>query len=273
MNLRSSIPKKRFGQHWLINDEILEKIKNNADLNEKDFLLEIGPGRGALTSRLLDSNIKGLHAVEIDIDLIKFLEKKFSKRDNFSLEQGDILSINLKNSRQYTKVIANIPYNITGPIIDLFIGSLGKLPKYDLKKIIFLMQKDVVDRIIAKEGSSNNGALSTRIKLLSQVKKICDIHPSSFKPPPKVYSSLVSFTPLSLTSRLDFEIENTIENLLKITFNARRKKIRNTLSSVFSKENIYHLEKQSKINFNLRPQDISVEKWIKLAKLCITINN
>jgi len=273
MNLKSSIPKKRFGQHWLINDEILEKIKKNADLNEKDFILEIGPGKGALTSRLLDSNIKGLHAVELDMDLIKFLENKFSKKDNFSLEQGDILSINIKNSSKFTKVVANIPYNITGPILDLFIGRLGKLPKYNLKKIIFLMQKDVVDRIIAKEGNKNNGALSTRIKLLSEVKKICDIHPSSFNPPPKVYSSLVSFTPFSLNSRLDIEIEKNIENLLKVAFNARRKKLRNTLSSVFSKENILDLEKRSEINFNLRPQDISLEKWIKLAKLCISINN
>jgi len=273
MNLKCFIPKKRFGQHWLINDEILEKIIKNADLNEKDFILEIGPGKGALTSRLLDSNIKGLHAVELDMDLIEFLENKFSKKDNFSLEQGNILSINLKNSRQFTKVIANIPYNITGPILDLFIGRLGKLPKYNLKQIIFLMQKDVVDRIIAKEGTSNNSALSTRIKLLSKVKKICDIHPSSFMPPPKVYSSLVSFSPLSLSSRLDLETEKKVENLLKITFNARRKKLRNTLSSIFSKKDILNLEKKSEINFNLRPQDVSVEKWIKLANLCITINN
>ena len=273
MNLKSSIPKKRFGQHWLINDEILEKIKKNANLNDKDFILEIGPGKGVLTSKLLDSNIKWLHAVELDKDLIKLLQNKFSKKDNFSLEQGDILSINLKNRGQFTKVIANIPYNITGPILDLFIGRLGKLPKYNLKEIIFLMQKDVVDRIIAKEGNSNIGALSTRIKLLSKVKKICDVHPSSFKPPPKVYSSLVSFTPLSLSSRVDFETEKTIDNLLKITFNARRKKLRNTLSSVFSKEDISSLEKESEINFNLRPQDISVEQWVKLAKICITIIN
>ena len=105
------------------------------------------------------------------------------------------------------------------------------------------------------------------------MKKICDIHPSSFNPPPRVYSSLISFTPLSLSSRLDLKTEKTIENLLKVTFNARRKKLRNTLSSVFSKENISNLEKQSEINFNLRPQDISIEKWIKLAKLCNTISS
>tara|TARA_Y100000589_G_scaffold318558_1_gene346149 strand:- start:218 stop:1039 length:822 start_codon:yes stop_codon:yes gene_type:complete len=273
MNLKSSFQKKRFGQHWLIDEKVLEKIKKNADLNEKDFILEIGPGKGALTSKLLDSKIKGLHAVELDKDLIGFLEKKFSKKENFSLEQGDILSINIKNKREFTKVIANIPYNITGPILDLFIGRLGKLPKYNLEKIIFLMQKDVVDRIIAKAGNTNNSALSTRIKLLSEVKKICDIDPSSFKPPPKVYSSLVTFIPLGLNSRLDLETEKTIEKLLKITFNARRKKLKNTLSTMFSKKNILKLEEYSEINFNLRPQDISVEKWIKLAKICIKINN
>ena len=270
---KSYFPKKRFGQHWLINDKVLEKIKINADLNEDDFILEIGPGRGSLTSKLLDSNIKGLHAVELDKDLIGFLENKFSKMDNFFLQQGDILSINLKNNHKYTKVIANIPYNISGPILDLFIGRLGKEPKYNFKKIIFMMQKEVVDRIIAKEGNSNNGALSTRIKLLSNVKKICDIEPSSFYPPPKVYSSLITFNPLPIELRLDFRTEKCIDNLLKITFNGRRKKLRNTLSSVFSKENISYLEDNTSINFNKRPQDISIEQWIKIAKFCNNINN
>jgi len=271
--LKSFFPKKRFGQHWLVNQKILEKIKKNADLNENDFVLEIGPGKGALTSKLLDSNIKGLHAVELDKDLIEDLENKFSNKENFSLQQGDILSIRLEDDNKFTKIIANIPYNITGPILDLFIGRLGKSPKYTFKKIIFMMQKEVVDRIIAKEGNSNNGALSTRIKLLSNVKKICDIEPSSFYPPPKVYSSLITFNPLPIELRLDFRTEKCIDNLLKITFNGRRKKLRNTLSSVFSKENISYLEDNTSINFNKRPQDISIEQWIKIAKFCNNINN
>ena len=273
MNLRSTFPKKRFGQHWLINEKVLEKIKKNSDLNKDDYILEIGPGRGALTSKLLDSKIKGLHAVELDKDLIRFLENKFSKNRNFSLDQGDILSINLKNTYRFTKVIANIPYNISGPLLDIFIGRLGKLPKYNLKKIIFMMQKEVVDRIIAKEGNSNNGALSTRMQLLTNVKKICDINPSSFNPPPKVYSSLVIFTPLLTDQRLDLEIEKCIDNLLKITFNARRKKIRNTLNSVFSKEKILYLDKHSEVNLDLRPQDLSIKQWVEMAKICIKIKN
>ena len=273
MTLKRFHPKKRFGQHWLINEKILEKIKKNADLNKDDYILEIGPGRGSLTSKLLDSNIRGLHAVELDKDLIEFLNLKFSKKDNFSLTQGDILSINLKAfDNEFTKVIANIPYNITGPILDLFIGRLGQKTKYNFKKIIFLMQKEVVDRIISKEGKSNNGALSTRMNLISRVKKICDVPSSSFLPKPKVDSALVVFEPLSEKKRLDNILEKYIDKLLKITFNARRKKIKNTLSSILKKENIKYLEDNFQISFDLRPQDISINEWIKIAEYCISIN-
>ena len=274
MNLKKRLTKKRFGQHWLINDKILEKIKHTANLNEEDFLLEIGPGRGALTSALLDSKIKGLHAVELDKDLIDFLAKKFSDNEKFSLQQGDILKINFENSSyDFTKIVANIPYNISSPILEKFLGKLGEKRKNNIKNIIFLMQKDVVDRIVANEGDSNNGAISTRIKLISDVKKICDISPSAFYPEPKVYSSLVVFEPLPSNLRLDPNLEKHIDNLLKVTFSARRKKIKNTIRSILSKENIEKIEIDSGISFELRPQDLSMEQWINLAKLCIKISN
>jgi len=175
MNFKSHYQKKRFGQHWLVNKKILEKIKEVAELNANDFILEIGPGRGALTSKLLDSEIRKLHAIELDYDLIDFLNLKFKNNDKFSLQQGDILSTNLDSfNNKITKVVANIPYNITGPILDIFVGRLGLIRDYNYKKIIFLMQKDVVDRILAKEGSSSAGALSVRMQLLSKIKKICD---------------------------------------------------------------------------------------------------
>ena len=197
MNSKNYHQKKRFGQHWLVNKKILEQIKEVANLNENDFILEIGPGKGALTSKLLDSEIKKLHAIELDKDLINLLNEKFYKNDKFSLQQGDILSVNLDSIKnKITKVVANIPYNITGPILDIFVGRLGVMKSNNYAKIIFLMQKDVVDRILSKEGSSNAGALSIRMQLLSRIKKIC---------------------------------------------------------------------------FNLRPQDISIDQWIKLAENCIKI--
>ena len=272
MNFKNYHPKKRFGQHWLINKKILEKIKEVADLNANDFILEIGPGRGALTSKLLDSEIKKLHAIELDKDLINLLNNKFNDNDKFSLQQGDILSLNLDSiNNKITKVVANIPYNITGPILDIFVGRLGVIRDYNYTKIIFLMQKDVVDRILSKEGSSDAGALSIKMQLLSKIKKICDVAPSSFSPPPKVFSSLVVFEPLKNNLRLDISVEKYIDKLLRISFNSRRKMLRNTLNSILSNEELNELSESSKVCFNLRPQDISIDQWIKLAENCIKI--
>ena len=135
MNSKNYHQKKRFGQHWLVNKKILEKIKEIAVLNENDFILEIGPGKGALTSKLLDSEIKKLHAIELDKDLINLLNDKFNNNDKFSLQQGDILSVNLDSiNKKITKVIANIPYNITGPILDIFVGRLGVIKSHNYAK-------------------------------------------------------------------------------------------------------------------------------------------
>ena len=274
MNLKKYHQKKRFGQHWLVNKKILEKIKEVAELEDEDFILEIGPGRGALTSKLLDSKISKLHAIELDKDLIDYLNAKYVNDKKFSLQQGDVLSINLDSiNKKVTKVIANIPYNITGPILDIFIGRLGIIANNNYKKIIFLMQKDVVDRILSKEGNTNAGALSVRIQLMSNVRKICDVSPSSFSPPPNVYSSLVVFEPFKQEKRLDIKLEKYIDKLLRITFNSRRKMLRNTLNSILTYEEMNQLSQSSEICFNLRPQDLSIANWISLAKDCIKINN
>jgi len=274
MNSKNYHQKKRYGQHWLVNNLILEKIIEVAELEENDFILEIGPGRGALTSKLIDSKISRLHAVELDKDLIDHLNHKFKNDKRFSLQQGDILSTNLDSiNKKITKVIANIPYNITGPILDIFIGRLGIISKNNYKKIVFLMQKDVVDRILSKDGNTNAGALSVRMQLISNIKRICDIPPSSFNPPPKVYSSLVVFEPFRPELRLDIKLEKYIDKLLRISFNSRRKMIRNTLNSLLSDQEMEQLSESSDICFSLRPQDISINKWIKLAEACIKITN
>ncbi len=274
MNLQNYHQKKRFGQHWLVNNLILEKIKEVAELEEKDFILEIGPGKGALTSKLLDSKINRLHAVELDKDLINHLNDKFKNDEKFSLQQGDILSTNLGYvNKKITKVIANIPYNITGPILEIFIGKLGIISNNNYKKIIFLMQKDVVDRIVSKDGDKNAGALSVRMQLMSNIRRICDVPPSSFEPPPKVLSSLVVFEPFRPEMRLDIKLEKYIDKLLRISFNSRRKMIRNTLNSILTKDEIKELSESSDICFNLRPQDISINNWIKLAEACVKITN
>ena len=135
------------------------------------------------------------------------------------------------------------------------------------------MQKDVVDRILSNYGNKNAGALSVRMQLMSKIKRICDIPPSSFNPPPKVFSSLVIFEPFRPELRLDIKLEKYIDKLLRISFNSRRKMIRNTLNSILSEDEIKQLSESYDICFNLRPQDISIKKWIKLAEACIKITN
>ena len=157
--------------------------------------------------------------------------------------------------------------------MDIFIGRLGIISKNNYEKIIFLMQKDVVDRILSKDGNTNAGALSVRMQLMSNIRRICDVPPSSFNPPPKVFSSLVVFEPLRPELRLDIKLEKYIDKLLRISFNSRRKMIRNTLNSILSEDEIKKLSESSEICFNLRPQDISINKWIKLAEACIKITN
>jgi 16S rRNA (adenine1518-N6/adenine1519-N6)-dimethyltransferase len=109
------------------------------------------------------------------------------------------------------------------------------------------------------------------MQLLSKVNRICDVPPSSFSPPPKVFSSLVVFEPIKNDLRLEISLEKYIDKLLRISFNSRRKMLKNTLNSLLSKEEINELSETSKICFNLRPQDISIDQWIKLAENCIKI--
>ena len=135
------------------------------------------------------------------------------------------------------------------------------------------MQKDVVDRILSKDGDKNAGALSIRMQLITKIRKICDVPPSAFDPPPKVFSSLVVFEPFRPELRLDIKLEKYIDKLLRISFNSRRKMIRNTFNSILSKEEIKQLSESTDVCFDLRPQDISVNKWIKLADACVKIRN
>jgi len=272
MDLKYYYTKKRFGQHWLRDQKVLEKIIKVADLIKNDVILEIGPGKGALTSKLLEKDIKRIYAVELDKDLINYLNNKFSNLDNFSLLQGDILKTDIDLFEfKLNKIIANIPYNITSPILDKFVGRLGRIQKYNLEKIVFLMQKDVADRIAAKVGSSDVGSITTRINLISHFEKICDVKPSSFYPPPKVSSSLVVFKPLPQHLRLELELEKSIDKILKVAFNGRRKKLKNTLCALFSIDEFNDLQLNSKINFDMRPQDLSIDAWKMIAEYCIKI--
>ncbi|MFM8008452.1 MAG: ribosomal RNA small subunit methyltransferase A, partial [Dolichospermum sp.] len=162
-------PRKQFAQHWLKSDKALNAIVQAANCQETDKILEIGPGTGILTRRLLPL-VKSLLAVEIDRDLCKLLVKQIGQKENFLLLQGDFLTLDLPsqltafaNFQNQNKVVANIPYNITGPIIEKLLGTISHPHPKPFDSIVLLVQKEVAERLYAKPGSRTFGALSVRV--------------------------------------------------------------------------------------------------------------
>jgi len=137
------IPRKRFGQHWLKDQGVLNQIVKAARLNSEDCVLEVGPGKGALTQKLIESQAKFIQAIELDRDLVVGLKKRFAHQNKFSLREGDVLSDSLEagNGLIINKVVANIPYNITGPILKRLIGELKEPPKKKFETLVLLCKK------------------------------------------------------------------------------------------------------------------------------------
>ncbi len=262
-------PRKRFGQHWLKDQRVLDQIVKAAKLNRDDCVLEVGPGKGALTEKLIESQARFIHAIELDRDLVVGLRKRFKHQKKFSLTEGDILSVPLEagNGHSINKVVANIPYNITGPLLSRLIGKLGKEPENNFEMLVLLMQKELAQRIVALPGDSNFSALSVRIQLLAKCQDVCDVPPKCFQPAPKVDSKVVLIKPFISSDKDFYEIGNLLEKLLKLAFSGRRKKLRNTIGSfVTSNEQIKDFFAFRGISLDQRPQEISPSNWFALAK-------
>ena len=263
------IPRKRFGQHWLKDQLVLDQIVNAAKLNSDDCVLEVGPGKGALTEKLIESKAKFIQAIELDRDLIVGLKRRFSHQQKFSLREGDVLSVPLEaeDGLIINKVVANIPYNITGPLLKRLIGELSKAPENSFETLVLLMQKEVAQRILALPGSSNFSALSVRIQLLAKCHDVCDVPSKCFQPAPKVDSKVVLIKPIISSDPDFYAIGVLLEKLLKLAFAGRRKKLRNTIGSfVTSNDQIKEFFACRGISLDQRPQEISPSNWFAFAK-------
>ncbi len=263
--------RKKFAQHWLKNDKILAKIITAAQLKSGDRILEIGPGTGILTSQLIPQ-VAAVLAVELDRDLCEFLVKKFRKADKFLLLQGDFLELDvdsqlvgLSQFQQPNKVVANIPYNITGPIIEKLLGTIAQPNPHPYESIVLLVQKEVADRLYARPGSRAFGALSVRVQYLATCELITPVPASAFSPPPKVESAVVRLYPRPL------EVAATnpqyLETLLKLGFAAKRKMLRNNLQSIWERDQLSQILEQLELNPQCRAEDVSVSQWVQLSNL------
>ncbi len=269
--MRSPQPRKQFAQHWLRSEKALSKIVKSALLSPSDCLLEIGPGTGILTTQLL-SVARSVVAVEIDRDLSQNLVKKFGNRDNFLLLEGDILTLDIDGQLQGfpkfqnpNKVVANIPYNITGPIVEQLLGTISDPNPHPYQLIVLLVQKEVAQRITANAGSKTFGALSVRVQYLANCEYICDVPAKAFYPAPKVDSAVLRLSPRPITHPATNP--QYLETLLKLGFSSKRKMLRNNLQSVISRDQLTELLELLEINPQVRAEDLSVEQWVNLTNL------
>ena len=253
------MPKKSLGQNFLNNSDILNKIVDSGDILNTDTILEIGPGTGNLTEKILKKNPKNIIVIEKDNDLVIHLKKKFNTK--IKIINKDILDCyNDFDFNLPIKVFGNLPYNISTKILTSFIKTDNLNTKF--KKFIFVFQKEVADRIIAEENSKNYGRLSILTSWKMNKLKIIDIDPVYFYPKPKVWSSLITLTP-----KLKFETLQKAKHLEYVTnifFNQRRKMIKKPMKQLFL--NFEEVAKMLDLDLNLRPQNISKNKYIEISK-------
>ena len=262
-------PRKHLAQHWLRSDKALNSIVKAAELKEDDSILEIGPGKGVLTRQIL-SKVKSLVAVEIDSDLCKLLVEKFGEEENFLLLNEDFLTLDLpalvKDFPQFqnqNKVVANIPYNITGPIIEKLLGKIASPNPQPYDLIVLLVQKEVAERIVAKPGRTSFGALSVRVQYLADCEMICTVPSIAFYPPPKVDSAVIKLMPRE--REIVAKNPRQLETLVKLGFSAKRKMLRNNLQSLIERENLTKLLEKLSVNPQARAEELSVMQWVSLA--------
>jgi 16S rRNA (adenine1518-N6/adenine1519-N6)-dimethyltransferase len=257
----------RFGQHWLVDQGVLRRIVEAAELAPSDHALEVGPGRGALTEALLASPAWAITAVELDRDLVEGLRQKFAGDPRFTLLSGDILSLPLPppGPSGPNKVVANIPYNITGPLLERLLGRLDQPVTPPYSRLVLLVQREVGERIRAAPGTSPYTALSVRMQLLGHCRAICDVPPRCFQPPPKVHSEVIAIDPFPPEQRLPAELATALERLLRRAFAARLKMLRNSLAAVAPEEVLAPLAAEVGISLRARPQELSPPQWVALA--------
>lgn len=261
-------PRKRFAQHWLIDAAVLDRILDAADVQPHDQVLEVGPGRGSLTERLLASHAMAVHAIELDRDLVAGLRQRFVGQPRLTLQEGDVLSVPLTfpDGTAATKVVANIPYNITGPLLERLVGRLDRPVEMPYQRLVLLLQKEVAERIRARPGQSCFSALSVRLQLLARCTSVCPVPPRCFKPSPKVQSEVISLEPLEPDQRLEPLLARRVEALLRQAFLARRKMLRNTLAGLLPAAELNALAQAIGISLQQRPQELSPAHWVELAR-------
>lgn len=256
-------PKDYLGQNFLVDEIVLDEIIQASELKKNDVVIEVGPGLGTLTEKLCQ-NAGEVWAIEKDSKLIPVLKKSLKEFSNLKIVEEDILKFHLeKNISAPYKVVANIPYYLTSKLFQYFLQQKNK-PKV----LVLMVQKEVGERVVAAAGELS--LLGISVQIFSDPSIIAHVSKKSFWPIPKVDSVILKIVPKNKYS----EIKNQEEffRILKMSFAGKRKQIHNTLTSGLKlpKEKILQFLSDAKINPMARPQDLSIEEWVRIYQ---TINS
>lgn len=250
--------KKRFGQNFLNNIDIIERIVRNIAPAADDNLVEIGPGQGAITGPLLSLCPK-LNVIEIDKHLIPILLAQFAKYDDFKIHQEDALKFDFAKlaTEKPLRIVGNLPYNISTPIIFRLLSFQNKIADMH-----FMLQKEVVERIASTAGEKNYGRLSVMVQYYCQVENLFGVPPESFTPQPKVDSAIVRLTPFETLPFVAKDV-TVFSKLVNVAFQQRRKTLRNSLKQLLSIDQIDSLP----VDTSLRPENITLEEYVNISNL------
>lgn len=261
---------KRLGQNFLINEEVITNIVKASDITENDLVIEIGPGLGTLTKYLLDKAGKVI-CIELDKKMLQILKDRFYLYKNFELINDDVLKVDLKElikkEKEYgkikqVKIVANLPYYITTPIIMKLLEE-----ELDLKSITVMIQKEVADRLIAIPGDKNTGAITYTVYYYANSEAIMEVPNSSFIPEPEVTSKVIK---LNIRKEPVVQPKNKEKmfKIIKLAFTQKRKTLVNSLTNnhVFeSKSQAIALLKALNINENCRPEELTLEQFAEIS--------
>ena len=254
MNLKA---KKSLGQNFLIDHNIIKEIISITKIKDKK-ILEIGPGTGNLTEYILEKKPNSITVIEKDDNLCQKLFLKF--KDKIEIINNDVLKEELDficSNDKFT-VFGNLPYNISTEIICRWVLNLKETYWFD--ELILMFQKEVADRIVAKENTSDFGRLSILLNWRLNIKKVFDIGPNSFSPKPKINSSVLHFTPKNEFKK--FKDSRNIEIVTKTFFNQRRKMIKNPFKQLFKNPEV--ISDKLNIDLKLRPQNLSLIQFYEI---------
>ena len=267
---------KNLGQNFLIDDSVLFDIVNGAEIDQEDLVIEIGPGLGSLTKLLLEK-AKKVICIELDKKMVKILCERFSIYNNLEIINDDVLRINLneliknekENGIKNVKVVANLPYYITTPIIMKLVEN-----DLDIESITVMIQKEVAERLITIPGTKETGAITYTMYYYCESKKIREVDNSCFIPEPEVISEVINLR-LRKTPSVNVKDKKVMFNIIKSAYMQRRKTLINSLTSVGvfkSKEQGIDILRKIGLREDIRPENMKIEDFAKITDLFLSNN-